>query len=173
MTLQAAKRSGIIQQTARVDSSPAVANGYVYVGCTKVDVTQNDLPSNLYCLDASTGDKVWNFTMNGGASYSSPAIAGDLVYMGDFADNVYCLNATTGTEVWTYTTGAHVDSSPAIADGNVYVGSWDHNVYAFGVQSAGQTISIPIEYILIIAIAITVVIIAIAVFAVRRKVKQK
>jgi outer membrane protein assembly factor BamB len=155
-----------------VDSSPAVANGYIYVGCTKAEASDNDLPSSLYCLDSATGNLVWNFTMKGGASYSSPAIAGDLVYIGDFYHDVYCFNATSGAEIWSCATGAHVNSSPAIAGGNVYIGSWDYRVYAFGVTSESQSKSFATENI-IIAAAIAVVIIALATFVVKQKRQKK
>ena len=39
-----------------VESSPAVAGGYVYVGSTD---------NNVYCLDAVTGAKIWNYTTGG------------------------------------------------------------------------------------------------------------
>ncbi len=95
--------------------------------------------------------------MKGGASYSSPAVAGGLVYMGDWAHNVYCLDAATGAEKWIYTTQAHVNSSPAVANGIVYVGSWDHTVYAFGIQSAATSsssfsLSSESTYLVVIAI---------------------
>ena len=66
--LQLAQKFGVIQPKASLTCSPAVANGYVYVGCTRTDAAQDDFPSNVYCLDASTGDKVWNFTMAGGGA---------------------------------------------------------------------------------------------------------
>jgi outer membrane protein assembly factor BamB len=66
-----------------VESSPAVADGYVYVG---------SWDGNVYCLDASTGVKVWNYT-TGGLVESSPAVAGGYVYVGSTDKNVYCLDA--------------------------------------------------------------------------------
>jgi outer membrane protein assembly factor BamB len=62
-----------------VDSSPAVANGVVYVG-------SND--KNVYALNASTGAKLWSYT-TGGAVSSSPAVANGVVYVGSFNGKVY------------------------------------------------------------------------------------
>ena len=153
-----------------VDSSPAVANGYVYVGCTKADAAQNDLPSNVYCLDATTGDKVWNFTIGRMSAIPLLQLLETCLYIGDWAHNVYCLNATTGAEIWNYTTGAHINSSPSIADGNVYVGSWDHSIYAFGARS-GQTNSQlpPSVEIILIAIIVTIAVVSTVIFIDRRK----
>jgi outer membrane protein assembly factor BamB len=139
-----------------------------------VDATQNDIPSNVYCLNASTGEKVWNYTMKGGASYSSPALTGGLLYMGDWANNVYCLDALTGTEKWVYTTQNHVNSSPAIADGIVYVASWDHTIYAFGAQSTitpPSSFALSSESTLLIGIAVSVGVIIAAILVLRRRKK--
>jgi len=55
-----------------VFSSPAVANGTVYVGSED---------NNVYALNATTGAKVWSFT-TGSSVYSSPAVANGVVYVG-------------------------------------------------------------------------------------------
>jgi outer membrane protein assembly factor BamB len=105
---------------AAVLSSPAVANGTVYVGSDD---------NNLYALNATTGAKVWGYT-TGNEVYSSPAVANGTVYVGSDDNNLYALNTTTGKLTWSFTTGAAVLSSPAVANGTVYVGSEDNNLYA-------------------------------------------
>jgi outer membrane protein assembly factor BamB len=100
-----------------VESSPAVANGVVYVG---------SWDSNLYAINASNGSRLWNYA-TGGSVESSPAVANGVVYAwGDYS-NLYALNATTGANVWSYNIGGNVYfspvSSPAVANGVVYVGS--------------------------------------------------
>ena len=96
-----------------VHSSPAVAQGRVYVGSGD---------HKVYCFDAVTGVKLWEFptAMQVG---SSPAVVHGKVYIGSQDGNVYCLNATTGAPVWSYPTQAQIESSPAVIDGNVYIGS--------------------------------------------------
>jgi outer membrane protein assembly factor BamB len=113
--------------------------------------------------------------MKGGASYSSPAITSDLLYMGDWANNIYCLNITTGAEIWAYTTGAHVNSSPAIVGGSVFVASWDHRVYAFGTSSTvTEPFSINSEYLLILGVIAAIVVVMIVIFIARKRAsKQK
>jgi outer membrane protein assembly factor BamB len=99
-------------------SAPAVANGRVYVGSSNFDV---------YCLDATSGDKIWNFSTNAGV-YNSPTVAGDYVFAGSYDGNVYCLDASSGSELWHVTAGvfspvsaAGSAGSPVIADGKLYV----------------------------------------------------
>jgi glucose dehydrogenase len=111
-----------------VHSSPAVANGVVYVG---------SFDNNVYALNATTGANVWTFT-TGGNVESSPAVANGVVYVGSWDGNVYAINATTGTELWNYTTGNEMFSSPAVANGVVYVGSFDNNVYALNATTGAN-----------------------------------
>ena len=75
-----------------MDSSPAISGGFVFVG------SDDD---NVYCLNASTGDRVWNYT-TGSAINSSPTVEGGFVYIGGCDGNFYCLNDSIGTKVWNY-----------------------------------------------------------------------
>ena len=148
-----------------VDSSPAVANGYVYVGTGE----SANPDKNVYCLNALTGAKIWNYTTQDGVN-SSPAVAGDYVYVGGWDGNVYCLNASSGANIWTYTTGNHVSSSPAVWDGIVYVGSWDHHVYALGnLPAPSPRTQLPAEIIYPTVVAIAVVVIATVAIMLRHK----
>jgi outer membrane protein assembly factor BamB len=107
-----------------VESSPAVANGVVYVGSDDY---------KLYALNAHTGAKLWSYTTDLFVD-SSPAVSNGVVYVGSRDDNVYALNARTGAKLWSYTTGNDVESSPAVSNGMVYVGSYDGKVYVFGLK---------------------------------------
>ena len=115
----------VLHHRQRLASSPAVANGMVYVG---------SLDDNIYALNATTGALLWSYT-TGSIVASSPAVANGMVYVGSEDDNVYALNATTGALLWSYTTGAQILSSPAVANGMVYVGSEDDNVYALNATT--------------------------------------
>lgn len=124
-----------------VDSSPAVANGVVYVG-------SND--QKLYAFDASGSAgcagmpkacaPLWS-ALTGGGVVSSPAVVNGVVYVGSWDGNLYAFDAAgkascTGSPktcqpLWTASTGSLVDASPTVANGVVYVGSFDHKLYAF------------------------------------------
>jgi outer membrane protein assembly factor BamB len=97
-----------------VASSPAVANGIVYVGSSD---------DNVYAINATTGVQVWKFA-TGGAVASSPAVSEDVVYVGSADKNLYAINAKTGVQMWKYTAAGTV-GSPAVFNGTVYVGSAD------------------------------------------------
>ena len=102
-----------------VYSSPAVADGKVYVG---------SVDGRVYCLDSLTGTQVWNHT-TGWYVYSSPAVVDGRVYVGSDDNGTYCLDASTGAQLWNYTTGGYIHSSPTVANGRVYIGSCDGKIY--------------------------------------------
>jgi outer membrane protein assembly factor BamB len=69
-----------------VDSSPAVANGAVYVGSGD---------NTVYALEASTGALLWSYT-TGGWVESSPAVANGVVYVGSDDGNVCAFGLKKG-----------------------------------------------------------------------------
>ena len=66
---------------ARIDSSPAVAGGRVFVG-------SND--GRLYAIDIASGKVAWEYE-DGGALMSSPAIASGRVVIGSSDGRVVCV----------------------------------------------------------------------------------
>jgi outer membrane protein assembly factor BamB/pimeloyl-ACP methyl ester carboxylesterase len=108
-----------------IASSPAIANGKVYVG---------SYDYKFYCLDAATGAHIWNFT-TGGIVGSSPTVADSRVYVGSDDDNIYCLDAASGALLWNYTTGGDVVSCPAVSGGLVYVGSKSDLLYCLNASN--------------------------------------
>jgi hypothetical protein len=143
---------------AAVLSSPAVANGTVYVGSDD---------NNTYALNANNGTKLWSFT-TGNEVLSSPAVANGVVYVGSEDSSLYALNATTGKVTWNYTTGNEVLSSPAVANGTVYVGSYDDNAYAIG-NAAPATGSTPALEVGLVFVGLVFVGLVIAAYVVRRR----
>ncbi len=82
-------------------------------------------------LDAASGAKKWVYR-TGGHIFSSPAVAGGVVYIGSLESYLYALDVASGAKKWIYRTRIYIGfSAPAVANGAVYVGSDDHNLYAF------------------------------------------
>ena len=113
------------------NSVPAVADDRVVFG----ELTWSGA-SDLYCVDESTGDWIWNTTLVGAVGGSAAIdAANNRVYVATFVDygsntgKLYALAFDTGVIQWsadiTYT-----DSTPAIADSYIYVSG---GVYAPGV----------------------------------------
>jgi outer membrane protein assembly factor BamB len=106
-----------------VGSSPAVADGLVYVGLEE---------DGLVALDSEEGTVEWRFNTTAPV-VSSPAVTdhnGGTVYVGCNDGSVYAVDSKRGGIEWEFDTGAAVISSPAVASDTVYVGSTDGAVYA-------------------------------------------
>ncbi len=112
---------------AKIFSSPAVANGMVYVA-------SND--EKLYVFDAncrSNCQPLWSFP-TGKLINSSPLVVNGMVYIGSDDGNLYAFDETCRSNcqpLWSFTTGHPIASSPVVANGMLYVGSFDKKLYAF------------------------------------------
>lgn len=111
-----------------VRSSPAVANGLVYVGGG----------FNLYAFDAATGAIRWRFPMHY-AGQSSPTVAGGQVFIGSQEGYLYAVDAGTGKLNWQIDTDGLVFASPAITGSNLIVGTDGGNLICVGMND-GHTV---------------------------------
>jgi len=119
-TLPQGKLKWVFSTGAPILSSPAIADGTVYVG-------SHD--GKLYALDAATGAKRWEYK-TGGWVESSPAVVNGVVYFGSNDGRLYALDAHSGEKLWDFKAKSVIKSSPAVADGVVYFGAADYYVYA-------------------------------------------
>jgi outer membrane protein assembly factor BamB len=113
----------VYQTEASVESSPAIADGKVYVGSQD---------GNLYCLDKYTGDLVWKEKKDNGIIQSSPAVFDGKVYYLSSSGIMYCLNADDGSLIWQrdFGRGSWDWSSPALHNENVFIGSSRGPIYS-------------------------------------------
>ena len=102
-----------------VESSAAIADGGVYVGC-------ND--GCLYALDLARGGLRWKHKAGAGIR-SSPAVVGDVVFFGDDDGVFHAVRAKDGGPMWTFRTDGEIISSPNHADGRILFGSYDGFLY--------------------------------------------
>jgi outer membrane protein assembly factor BamB len=80
-----------------VIGTPAVHDGVVYVGTSD--------SSRFMALDAKTGRLRFNFDAKA-YMFSSPALAGDLAYVGDHNGRLYAINVKSGKLAWEFQTNA-------------------------------------------------------------------
>jgi outer membrane protein assembly factor BamB len=73
-----------------VFSSPAVADGVVYVG-------SND--KSLYAIDADTGELIWRYEAYDDIG-STPSVVDGIVYFGDINGQIYAVDTTQGEIQW-------------------------------------------------------------------------
>jgi len=96
-------------------SGPSVepSTGTVYVG-------SHD--SNLYALDAPTGESKWTVD-TGGRVLGCPVVTSDHVLAGSYDRHLYAVEKESGEERWRVETGGWVTSTPLVTDDAVYVTS--------------------------------------------------
>jgi outer membrane protein assembly factor BamB len=109
-------------------SSPAVANGLVYIGSKT---------GFIYALDGSTGDERWRVDLGDYIVRSSPAVVDHSVFIGA-GYSLYSLNADNGEQAWEGTSSFSGSSSPSVLDGTIYIASQSSSVYAFDVATGKQ-----------------------------------
>jgi outer membrane protein assembly factor BamB len=102
-------------------SSPIYLNGQVFI-VDKFDIT---------CLDASTGQKIWN-TFTGDEYYVSPSYADGKIYIVTSERNIFIFDAVTGEKLDRYILPSASWSSPTPYDGLLFIGSKDWNLYCLG-----------------------------------------
>jgi len=135
----------------RIDSL-AVADGKLYVTTRVTDSYPHG--NKIYCLNATTGAEIWNYTKS--FTLSSLTIADGKVYIvssnskiGSNDNRIYCLNSATGTDILNYTT-SFTPYFLTIADGKLYAGSGDGKVYCLnasnGASMWSHTTGAPIYY---------------------------
>jgi eukaryotic-like serine/threonine-protein kinase len=135
----------------QVTSSPAIADGVVYVASTD---------GNMYAIDQQSGSLRWKFSTEARIP-SSPAVAKGVLYFGSYDGNFYAIDARNGKLKWKARSLEHrfaakhlhgslpADetmpdpfdvylSSPAVWNDSVYFGSGDGNVYSLDANSGAQ-----------------------------------
>jgi outer membrane protein assembly factor BamB len=130
---------------APVASSPAVANGAVFVGSKDTAV---------YAINSSNGELLWFYPTKGEVR-ASPAVVEGAIYVGSDDGNIYALNASNGVQLWSYPTGSIVESSPSVVDNVVYVGSRDGAVYALNASSGAKLWNYTIGYFVVSSPAVS------------------
>ncbi|MFZ1971056.1 MAG: PQQ-binding-like beta-propeller repeat protein [Candidatus Nanoarchaeia archaeon] len=116
--------------TIAVPDSPRVSNGTVYIGTSNY----------IFALNATKNsgeNQIWNYTLGGGSSCSSPEIYKGIAYSGCSDNNIYAFNATNGSLIWNYSTGEplYSPSSPAVSNGVVWILNYFGNIYALNATN--------------------------------------
>ncbi|HEX9312251.1 MAG TPA: PQQ-binding-like beta-propeller repeat protein [Actinomycetota bacterium] len=117
----------------RIDASPAVADGVVYVP---------SFDGNLYALDAATGTPQWTLR-TGAFELSNPAVANGVVYWGSANGTLYALDGATGATLWTARVPVAGLAGPAVSHGVVYVEGADGTIYALDAATGHKRWAFP------------------------------
>lgn len=114
-----------------IQSSPAVADGTVYIGARD---------GSLYAIDAATGKQRWRASHGMSWVITGPAVWDGKVFVGSSdARFVQAVDAENGREVWRTPMPASIWSSPSIAGSTLYVGDTGGGVHALDAKT-GKTL---------------------------------
>ncbi|WP_342541954.1 PQQ-binding-like beta-propeller repeat protein [Paenisporosarcina sp. FSL H8-0542] len=123
-TLEAGMRLGWTYRTPGtiLTSSPAIANGMVYIGTRDENGTDQNA---IHAVDLETGLKKWEVKADAQVQ-ASPAVADGVVYANSIRGTLYAMNAKTGERIWEKSVGkdqvqrSWMYYSPTVADGVLY-----------------------------------------------------
>jgi len=102
-------------------SSPAVADGTVYIGTAD---------ERVYALDANSGEQVWAFWTWNDAT-GAPVVTPDTVYVGSDDTVIYALDVDSGDRRWEFATSGRIDGAGgAVVDGRLYISTFQDGLYA-------------------------------------------
>ncbi len=94
----------------------------------------------LYALnlqEGNLGNLLWEFETDG-ALVGTPALHGDMIYVGAFDRHLYAVDVETGQERWSFETDNWIWGSPLIQGGTIYFGDLSGNVYARNAESGAE-----------------------------------
>ena len=107
----------------RIESSPAIADGKVFI---------SSINGKVYALDQSSGAKVWESNIGKEAMFPL-AIADEMIITSSYNGKIYVLHKSNGSKFWNMTLGGTEDVGTylAVADGKIYV-VFGNTLYAVG-----------------------------------------
>jgi outer membrane protein assembly factor BamB len=115
-----------------IKAPPSVHQGKVFVG---------DDDGMFYCLDAATGNKLWDFEtgneITGGANF-----ADDKVLFGSHDSTLYCVNIKDKKLAWKVKTEGPVNGSALVAGGQTFVAGCDSHLHFIDLKKGAVTAKI-------------------------------
>gem|GEM_PF-5441402 len=128
-------------------SSPVITDGKVIITSVK--------DNQIYALSESNGSKIWNKSVpNLAWSYSSgginfyfsftPAVVGDMIYVGAGDCKIYALNLSNGNQLWNFTGNGRTASFLTVANNGVIFrchrdGNTNDTLYTLDASNGDKT----------------------------------
>ena len=105
---------------SEINATPVVYNGRIYVAIGQSPVHGPGIGC-LSCVDAATGQKIWD-SRQVGRSLSTVAIEDGLLYTADYNGYLYCFDADSGRLYWKHELdGGTWSASPVVIDDKFYI----------------------------------------------------
>ena len=116
------------------------ANGAITTGCShELNLIYfGSRDKKLYCLDAKSGVKKWDYKTEGCSYVSIPCVSRGLVYFAS-GKKLYCLNSMTGKLEWDFDTMLGIETNPTVSGGMVYFGANDNLLYCLDATTGEKS----------------------------------
>jgi outer membrane protein assembly factor BamB len=133
--------SQVLGQTSAMTGP--IKPGGVYYNGRLILVAGNWIYSSgmIVCINATTGNQLWNYTTTPGQIEALPTASGNRVYIGTTNNYTYCFDIETGAVIWSKKLGGPIYCAPAVDGDLLCIGSNDGRVYAFNI-SGDQPVSL-------------------------------
>lgn len=106
-----------------ISESPAYADGRVFISGG----------SSIYCLDADTGDIIWEKEVDVGY-HLSLSHDGKKIFIESYGEVLECLNSDNGESLWQFDCGSLITVPIAVGHKRVYCGSEDGMFYCIDLN---------------------------------------
>lgn len=80
-------------------------------------------------MNKESGEPFWQFDAQA-VVLSSPAIAGEQVFIGSMDGYLHAVNINNGEQTWRFDSGWAIFASPFVDNGTLYISSDDGDVFA-------------------------------------------
>jgi outer membrane protein assembly factor BamB len=117
-------------------SAPALVKDKLLIGTADGRVCAFSTKDGVLLWSAQTGPSLTSlqpYKRGFSDVNSSPAVLGDVVYVGASDGQIHALALENGAEFGNYDLGVPIASSPFISGETLYIGGYDGNLYAFAV----------------------------------------
>lgn len=105
----------------------------------------SSLDGKLYAINQSDGKEVWRFDNGKSGLVSTPAIIGDIAYVGGFDSKLHAINLSDGSEKWAFQASYWVWNSP-ISDGSrVVFGDFNGRLYGVNTSDGSEAWSVSLD----------------------------
>ncbi|MEM1355812.1 MAG: PQQ-binding-like beta-propeller repeat protein [Planctomycetota bacterium] len=121
---------GEVALGGEVAGTPALANGFAYLG---------HMQNEVVAVNLETKEVAWRFTDRNFPYVGAPALAGDRLLIGSRGRRLYCLDRNTGEQLWGIRTQGGVEGGPVIAGERAIFGSAGGRVSIINITN-GQTV---------------------------------
>lgn len=136
--LAAPPLEGALARSIEVDtgvrSAPVAVGGTVYLGGQ----------SRIMALDAETGELVWE-SPSSGPAHGVPAVAGDVIYLGNLNKRVMAIDRATGRTLWEFEGDAPFPGTVSVENGIVFAGSRGGTVHALDAATGESLWSVGLD----------------------------